>query len=284
MKAPTLMQVDRVRVDEIEVIERLRPVSEAAVESLLASIDQLGVMKDPIHVRKRKDNRLVLIAGAHRLEAARRLGWETVQAKVWTDVTDDWARLMEVDDNIAGAELSPLDTAVFLAERKRIYEKLHPETKRGVAGALGRWDATDTMSVAFVKATAEKFGLSERHVRRIAQAGTTLAPDERRRLRSAPRPVTLKDLGDIAKVGNPAERYHVVEALETGTAKSAAAARRAWTAREQGVQPTINDPVEECFIALGKAWKRAPMAGRRRFIDAFADELQALLDSRNGGA
>ncbi|HPT48548.1 MAG TPA: hypothetical protein PLM07_21900, partial [Candidatus Rifleibacterium sp.] len=54
---------------------------------------------------------------------------EEIAAHIWTDVTDDWARLMEVDDNLAGAEMNALDTAVFLAERKKVYEKLHPETK-----------------------------------------------------------------------------------------------------------------------------------------------------------
>lgn len=37
------------------------------------------------------------------------------------------ARLIEFDDNLAGAELSPLGTAVFLAGRKRVCEKLHPD-------------------------------------------------------------------------------------------------------------------------------------------------------------
>jgi ParB family chromosome partitioning protein len=125
VKEPKLLQIDQVAVADVDASGRLRPVSEAAVESLIQSITELGVMKDAIHVRKRKDGRMVLIAGAHRLEAAKRLGWEVIPAKVWTEVTDDWARLMEVDDNIAGAELNPLDTAVFLATRKAVYEKLH---------------------------------------------------------------------------------------------------------------------------------------------------------------
>ncbi|MCU9850381.1 ParB N-terminal domain-containing protein [Defluviimonas sp. WL0024] len=120
MKKPTLMQITSVAVAEVDARRRLRPVSEAGVESLLASIAETQVMKDAIHVRKLKDGKLVLIAGAHRLEAAKRLGWEEIEAKVWTDVTDDWAQLMEIDDNLAGAEMNALDTAVFLAERQRL--------------------------------------------------------------------------------------------------------------------------------------------------------------------
>src|SRR5690554_3170186 len=114
MAEPRLMKIDRIKVGEILATGRLRPVSEAGVESLMASIAEVGVMKDAVHVRQKKGGQLVLIAGGHRLEAAKRLGWDEIEAKLWADVTDDWARLMEIDDNIAGAELNPLDTALFL--------------------------------------------------------------------------------------------------------------------------------------------------------------------------
>lgn len=273
MSAPRLMQINTVPVAEIDARHRLRPVSEAGVESLIASIRETGVMKDAIHVRQKKGGALVLIAGAHRLEAARRLGWAEIEAKVWADVTDDWARLMEIDDNLAGAEMGPLDTAVFLATRKAIYERLHPETRRGIAGAAARWDATDTMSVAFVTATAEKFGLAERSVYRLVAAGSALTPKDVAVLRTAPRQVTLKDLTDIAKCST-VERYSVVELLAGGEVKSAGEARR----RLAGpATPAVEDPVEAAMKALKTAWSRAPKEARRRFARDHADELAALI-------
>lgn len=272
MKAPTLLTQSRVRIEDVIVRDRLRPVGEAGVAALVASITETGVMKDAIHVRKKKDGKLYLIAGGHRLEAARQLGWEEVEAKVWTDVTDDWARLMEIDDNLAGAEMDALDTAVFLARRKEVYERLHPERKRGVAGALARWDATDTLSIAsFATATAKKFSMSERKVFRLIAAGAKLGPDETRRLREAPRPITLADLGEIAKIGETGEKYHVIAALAAGKAKSAAEARRGFKAQETGVQPTVKDPVDDQFKALMTAWSRASAAARGRFLDAIGE-------------
>ena len=206
MKSPTLLTLSRVPVTDVIVQDRLRPVGAAGVASIIASIVETGVMKDAIHLRKKKDGKLYLIAGGHRLEAARQLDWAEIEAKVWADVTDDWARLMEIDDNLAGAEMDALDTAVFLAARKQVYERLHPETKRGVAGALARWDATEPSSVAFVEATAKKFGLSSRQVYKIAAAGLALHAGNIATLRTAPRAVSLKDLIEIAKVEEPAER------------------------------------------------------------------------------
>ena len=136
---------------------------------------------------------------------------------MWSDITDDFARMVEIDDNLAGAEMCPLDTAIFLARRKEVYERLHPETKRGVAGALAKHSATDIVSVAsFAAATAEKFGIDERHVRRLVAAGSKLSPRDVQLLRSAPQGVSLKDLSDLSKVAEAPARYDVVEAFAAG--------------------------------------------------------------------
>jgi ParB family transcriptional regulator, chromosome partitioning protein len=278
MKTPVERDATQVPLADIIVRNRLRPVSEAAVESLIASIGELGVMKDAVHLRKRKEG-LFLMAGAHRVEAAARLGWATIPAKIWADVTDDWALLMEVDDNIAGAELNPLDTAVFLATRKKVYERLHPEAKRGGdRKSAGFSDQTDMMSVrSFAKATAEKFGIDERHVRRLVSLGGSLEPQEAMDLRAAPRQVTLKDLGDIAKMPRLGkERMAVIAALRQGQAKNAAEAFRAIKAEKSGVQPTIKDPVETAHLALSALWARAPKAAKRRFVSEHNAELSVL--------
>lgn len=275
MKSPTLLKRDTVAIDTIDVEGRLRPVSEAGVESLIASITELGVMKDPIHLRQTKAGRLRLIAGGHRLEAARRLGWTEISAHIWTDVTDDWARLMEVDDNLAGAEMNALDTAVFLAERKKIYEKLHPETRHGGDRKSYKFEnQTDMMSVSsFATTTAEKFGMTDRHVRRMIAAGARLTQSDLQQLRAAPKPVTLADLQVISKASFQGEHVHVVSALATGSAKSAAAARADFIARSKGVQPIVKDKVDSAYLALVALWSRAPKAAKKRFCLELRAEI-----------
>ncbi len=275
MKSPTLQMVS---LADVRADGRLRPVSPAGVASILASVEEIGRIKDPIHVRKKRDG-LVLMAGGHRMEAYAQLGVKEVEAWVWADITDDFARLIEIDDNLAGAEMSPLDTAIFLARRKDVYERLHPETKRGVAGALAKHSATDIVSVAsFAAATAEKFGIDERHVRRLVAAGSKLSPRDVQLLRSAPQGVTLKDLSDLSKVGDAPARYDVVEAFAAGRAKKISEAIKARAARDAGIEPTVKDPVEDALKALASAWARAPMAAKRRFLDDHADEIAGIID------
>lgn len=257
--------------------ERLRPATEAGCATILQSLDELGGIIAPLHVRKVKD-RYVLLDGMHRLAVARMEGIETLPVRVYR-CNDQQARLMEIDGNIAGAELTPLDTAVFLAARKRVYEKMHPQTKAGVAGAAARWDATDTMSVAsFVKTTAKKFGLSERHVRRLVSAGLSLDRKDLGKLRSAPEQVTLKDLMEISQIDQPGERHNVCIMLAEGSAKSASDARQKWanaTGATEKAEP--EDPETAELNALLKAWSRTRKSARKRFMNEAAEDLVPLM-------
>lgn len=274
-------------VDEIDMGNRLRPVSVAGVEALKTSIRELGVIKDPIHVRKlKKGGKIVLLAGGHRLTAARELrdegvdGYETIKVTCW-NCTDDFAALMEIDDNLAGAELTVLDTAVFLSARKEVYEKLHPEAGHGGARGnqhTGGWQ-TDTMS--FCQVTAEKFGISERHVRRLVSAGDAVRGDASR-LRKAPKPIGLNDLMEISKINAPTERYFVIDALAEGRTKNAAGARAQWKA-EHGEGPAPKDATDAGYARLSDAWTRGNKAARKRFAEEHRDELRAILDEIGGG-
>lgn len=279
MSEPALIQTKTtLPVAEIRADGRLRPVSEAGVEAILSSIAELGQIVTPLTVRQRQVSGggqvFDLLDGAHRLEAARRLGHVTVPVRVF-ECTNDQAALLEIDGNLAGAELNALDTAVFLATRKAVYERLHPETRQGgVRGNqhIGGWQ-TDMMS--FCQVTAEKFGLSERHVRRMTAAGSRLGPDEIRQLRLAPRPVTLADLQAISGIGEAPERYEVVRQLATGEAKSAAAARKAWMHRENPLPEIAPDAAE--YARLKDRWSRSGKAARRRLVAEFFDELAVLV-------
>lgn len=273
MKSEIKPVLQLVRLAEVKADQRLRPVTEAGVQSILASVAEIGRIKDPVHVRKGKSG-LTLLAGGHRMGAYAALGIEETEAWVWSGITNDQARLIEIDDNLAGAEMNPLDTAVFLAERKAVYERLHPETKAATGAELvaRRWNTADTMSiVSFAKVTAEKFGISDRHVRRLVEIGSTLSRDEVRWLRAAPAPVRLADLQALAKIGDAHDRSQVCIRLSNG-AKSAADAFRSHR-QEAGDEAPVKDPVEEAFTAMSKAWARAPMAAKKRFLMQYRHEV-----------
>ncbi|MBY6118514.1 ParB N-terminal domain-containing protein [Mameliella alba] len=278
-------------VDEIDMGNRLRPVSAAGVEALKTSIRELGVIKDPIHVRKlKKGGKIVLLAGGHRLTAARELrdegveGYETIKVTCW-NCTDDFAQLMEIDDNLAGAELSALDTAVFLARRKAVYEKMHPEAKAMIGADLvaKRWNSEETVSVAsFAEAVSHTLGITPRHVRNFIRAGQALGAKEVVDLRKAPKPVGVVDLMQLGKIADPVTRYDVVDLMSRGEAKSAAdAVRQVKAARGEG--PVPKDATDASYARMVDAWKRANKAARRRFLEEHGTEVWLLLDEMDKG-
>ncbi|MCF3932975.1 hypothetical protein L1787_06045 [Acuticoccus sp. M5D2P5] len=121
---------------------------------------------------------MILVTGAHRLEAMRPLGIESATFHVINpDETDP--RLWEIDENLCRAELSPSERAELTARRKAIYEELHPETKEHVAGGKARHaSAADKLSAAtFAKETARSTGREERSIRRDAERGAKVCPE-----------------------------------------------------------------------------------------------------------
>jgi ParB family chromosome partitioning protein len=272
-------------LDEIHTDGRLRPVGQAGVDALKTSIRDLGVLQDPIHVRKiKRSGKILLMAGGHRLEAFRQLRDEgdaefaSIPVTCW-ECNDSFARMMEIDDNLAGAELTALDNAVFLAARKELYEAMHPEAKAATGADLvnKRWNTADTMStVSFAATTAQKFGLSERQIRRMTSAGAALMGADVNALRGAPAPVTLNDLTTIAKISDPEERRYVVAALSEGKAKNATKARANYSASQGTAAPLLSDH-DQKLSRLRDAWDRGGPRVRTAFVEEYADELRALL-------
>lgn len=135
-----------------------RVLNDAAVASLVESISAVGLI-NPIRVRASGEH-YELIAGAHRLEAHRRLGLVDVTCVVVTD-DDLHAELAMIDENLCRADLSPADRAKQTARRKAIYLELHPETGQGKANAkeIQSLDVSER-TPAFVDSTAAMTGRS----------------------------------------------------------------------------------------------------------------------------
>lgn len=170
---PTTRQINPVGV---AVFERLRDVDEKKVKALADSMKEIGLIT-PILVRP--DDKFGmgfrLIAGAHRLAAAKMLKWDNITAIV-VDVDYLDARIAEIDENLIRNELTPAERAIHTAERKKLYEEMHPETKHGAIGRnhdkpQSRKVCNSEKADRFTTDTAKKTGTSERKVQLDAARG-----------------------------------------------------------------------------------------------------------------
>jgi len=106
------------RVDDIEMGPGRRPVQQDAADRLAQSMSDIG-LRTPITVRN-VQGRIVLVAGAHRLAAAKKLGWSEIACYSAASMTDDDARLWEISENLHRSELTALERDELFAEYVRL--------------------------------------------------------------------------------------------------------------------------------------------------------------------
>lgn len=159
---PPRLKVTEAKLSEVKQIsEYLRQGTD--VEALKKSLESVGLI-NPVTV----NDRLELLAGARRVQAARELGWETIAAQV-VDRASLEQELISIDENLVRAPLTGLELERSLNRGREIYESLNPEVTRveltveepkgEERKAQAERDEQDEDSFAAV--TSEKTGLSK---------------------------------------------------------------------------------------------------------------------------
>lgn len=110
-------------IDDIVVSDRHRPVDADAVKVLAASIESLG-LRTPITIRSPSDSECYLVAGRHRLEAAKLLGWEKIECFV-LDCSEDEAEMWEISENLHRAELTVVQRSEQVARWAELASKVY---------------------------------------------------------------------------------------------------------------------------------------------------------------
>lgn len=258
-----------IAVSSIDFGDRLRQVDENHAALLAQNIKETG-LRSPIEVRvNKKGDRYTLIAGGHRLKAAQINEMAEISAFVF-EATDDEARLYEIDENLIRHDLNPLDRAVFMAERKRLYEALHPETAAGVAGAEAKHGrANDIMS--FAADTAERCGLTERTIQRAVKIAVGIKAGARARIAGTWLASKQSELLALARM-TEAEQHKALDLLlgESPKARNVESARKIIA----GVIETEKSASDQAFDRLMTAWGRADPKAQKRFLDEIQSKEQ----------
>jgi ParB/RepB/Spo0J family partition protein len=160
--------------------DRLRQFRPELAAELAESIKVRGLLH-PIVLRPRARNGIgyLLVAGRHRLEAVRLLGHDSIRAEIREGMKADEAEIVEIDENLIRADLTPAETALHIYRRKCLYPKQYPETAKDVAGGIAkarrmRQSKDSTGTPAFIDVTAKKLGVHRTTVAYNAQRGGKL--------------------------------------------------------------------------------------------------------------
>ncbi|MCJ2085531.1 ParB N-terminal domain-containing protein [Methylobacterium sp. E-005] len=205
-RAQKIREVEPIGVDVIHVGDRLRAVSEPSIAMMAESLAAAGLLT-PISVRVVEEMVIdgreiagvpVLVAGATRLAAAKRLGWETIDTLV-AEIDEVEARKQEIAENLHRTELTVQERAEHVAEWVRLREitvsdKLSETRREGRPGEAS--------------AVARDLGLGQREVRRAVQVAS-ITPEAKEAAREAGLADNQSALLQVAKA-EPARQVAVV--------------------------------------------------------------------------
>ena len=171
----------RMKISDVKINPGRRDTQQRNVEELARSISAVGLM-NPITVTQ--DN--TLIAGLHRLEAVKLLGWTEIECVV-SEADGLQAELAEIDENFVRAGLSHRELGDLLLRRKELYEAIHPETRQGQRNGQTAKNANFSLleTKSFAQDTADKLGVSKRTVEQLVQTARDLTPEAKKTIRDA---------------------------------------------------------------------------------------------------
>lgn len=203
----------------ILVGDRARPVDADHAAAIAASMIDRGLI-NPITVRPTPaagsgKTPYTLIAGGHRLEAARLNGWEEIDAIVVSSDAVE-AQLMEIAENLYRNELSAIDRAAFVIKYREIYEEKHGaiDPKGGRPKKQSNdWTVIFAPGRELSDRVRDRLGIGRSTYFNVLKIGQNLRPELRKALRGTPYADDQSALLSLAK-RPPEEQVKVAAALE----------------------------------------------------------------------
>jgi ParB/RepB/Spo0J family partition protein len=268
------------KIDSIKINERLREVSIDKVTEIAASIKEIGLL-NPITVTENNE----LIAGNHRLEAFRMLGFQEIPVNV-VPLSGLKQELAEIDENLIRNDLHYIDLGEHLKERKRIFELLHPETIKGISQAIGMNKAVgndvsaDTAVTSFVEDTAKKTNMSSRVIHENIQIAS-LNKEVKDKIKEAD--LSKTDALKIARLQPEKQKQVMDRVIENKEAPKEAMKEiykeELQEARKQKqITKTIELPTTEFNIILADPpWQYSPAEPTRRIENQYPTMADAQI-------
>ena len=160
-----------------------RAINENTVAALMESLPAAGqispiIVKEACIMRERLESGYRLIAGNHRLTAAERLGWDTIEADIWpADTHAVKLELIEVDENLCRAELTAAEKAKAIKLRKILWESLREHENSSGNQSSTRivgYKQPPEKEKGFAASTAAITGMSKQAINQYLKIAETL--------------------------------------------------------------------------------------------------------------
>ena len=243
--------IKKFRVADIQVLGKHRPLIPKKVSALANSIKAIG-LKTPPTVRK-SEKGPILIAGRHRLEAVKSLGWKKIECFV-TRGNKIEGKLWRIAENLHRADLTKLERAEFI---KKWDALIKVQAKGGHVAQPGGRQPNDKGT----SKTAKQLGISRHTVRRSKRIAG-ISPKAKTTAKALGLSNNQSALTKVAKERTPWGQTQKVREL----AKSKQTSRRHSLSPRETKQLRALKKAYKRAYKFEMAWKRATMAVRQKFV------------------
>ena len=254
---------------EVKINPGRRTANPEHIQELAKSISEIGLL-NPITV----DHRNVLIAGLHRLEAAKLLDWPEIECTV-SSLEGLQAELAEIDENFIRNGLSVVEYGELLLRRKAIYESLYPEARNGgdrKSEKIRSAKCVSDTTKSFVDDTAEKLGVNPSTIRRQIQTAKNLVPEVKEMIRNADAKITKSDALKLSRM-EPEQQKEAASQLAAGEIRSVSEYQAAVQADTKQEHPSGDMQLESGASAPAQSFA---LDGKR-----FVTVAESIADLKN---
>lgn len=270
-----MMEITRISLSRVQRQSGARDLYKPAVASIAASMKEIGQLT-PIFVRAANipikgvmEPGYLLIAGNHRVEAARQLGWSEIDARVMVGESLE-AELIEIDENLCRAELTAAQRASAIKRRKQIWEALHPNSGKSFPTIPDDVQRGPGRPKEFAAETAEVSGESKRAINQHLARADALGDDlDRIHGTSLDKGVEM----DALKAMPEPERKELIDRAAAGEKVSA----RAQQVRDAEEEKPKQSSVASLADYLDRLSREIPAAMGCRSLEALGSVLDSAV-------
>lgn len=199
------MPIMNIQIDNIIVNNRKRKLNKDKVKELSESFKLLGQL-EPITITS-QNGQYVLLAGWHRLEAAKLLGWDKIDAQLF-EGNELECELVEIDENLMHNDLTVLEQGEHLARRRELIG-----WKNGMNQySLGSEIISPPKSTSEI---AKDIGLTERSAQYRMQAARNIVPEVKDAIRDTEIANSTTQLLELARL-SPEKQMEVAQSIMDG--------------------------------------------------------------------
>ncbi|HQM01167.1 MAG TPA: DNA methyltransferase [Ruminococcus flavefaciens] len=198
----------KINITDIEIGTRKRKIDEIKVKNIADSFNNIGQLQ-PVTVLI-NDYKYLLVAGLHRIEAARSIGWTSIEATIF-EGDKITAELAEIDENLMRNDLTVLEQGEHIQRRNEILEAM------GQRREVGRYQNSNGVTVTPLKTTediAKEAGLSKNSVQKRAQIARDIVPEAKELIRDTPIADSTTQLLELARM-EPEKQIEVAKQLSS---------------------------------------------------------------------